>query len=99
MNKDKKYTFYHKHEPYKWSWVFYVQVPNNLYEDEGKISFKSELEIFNYLPSEGDLLIFPCSLEHKPIPSTKMDISRITLAGAIKKINTNIKKNFDIKLF
>jgi hypothetical protein len=95
------YTFYHEHSEMQhmrikgdWSWTLYVQMPDNLEGDEGKLMFKtSDGEEHGILPSEGDLFIFPAELQHKPMLNKKSTKPRIVLAGTISKID--IDKSFN----
>ena len=87
-----KMSGWHKHEFTKvsdiklnkieWTYVFYVQIPNNLEGDEGYIMFKgSDGKITKMLPNPGDLVIFPSTLDHMPNINPKSTVDRIVLGG------------------
>lgn len=94
-NKTTVTTFYHSHiempnikSKGNWTWTYYIQVPNHLKDEEGKLSFLvNKDEIFNVLPNEGDLLIFPASLLHMPLPAPNSTKDRIVLAGTLSKLD------------
>jgi hypothetical protein len=47
-----------------WVFTFYIQMPDNLIDDEGKIGFRTDDgDGIAFLPSEGDIFIFP-DIEH-----------------------------------
>lgn len=73
----------------EWTWTFYVQMPDNLKGDDGRIVFKSDTDEFSILPTEGDLLVFPASTKHMPITNTSSDRERIVFAGTLSKIDLN----------
>ena len=90
-------SFYHSHTKMSqlkcegnWTWTYYIQMPNQLKEEEGKLSFLVEKDkTFSILPKEGDLLIFPASLQHKPFETPNSTRDRIVLAGTIGKLDMN----------
>jgi hypothetical protein len=98
------YSGFHSHDkknhtniPLQWTYTYYVQMPNNLVGDDGKLVFKlDDNTIHSILPEIGDLLIFPTTLLHSPMTNTKSDIERIVFAGVWSYIDTTIqirKKN------
>lgn len=101
-DKNGKSTFYHDHKKNlvskniinEWTYTFYIQMPNNLKNNDGKLFFKIEDKEYDILPEEGDAIIFPASLLHKPELSPDSTIERIVFAGNIVKIDVNnhIKK-------
>lgn len=71
-----------------YTWTYYVQMPNNLTDDEGKLTFKNQIEdseedTLSILPEEGYMYMFPASLWHKPELSPNSTIPRIVLASNI----------------
>lgn len=96
-NKSTVTSFYHSHTKMSqlkcegnWTWTYYIQVPNQLKEEEGKLSFLvEEGKTFNILPEEGDLLIFPASIQHRPLQTPNSTKDRIVLAGTISKLDMN----------
>jgi hypothetical protein len=102
MNPNTSAEIYHTHidllegdERIKTDWTFclYIQVPKNIDNDEGKISFMDEHGIEHlFLPEEGDIIIFPPDLLHTPKLIKNSEMDRIVFAGNIslnplKKIN------------
>jgi hypothetical protein len=102
MNNKTQNEIYHTHinlvegdERIKtdWTFCFYIQIPEELDGDDGKISFRTEDGVEHlFLPKEGEIIIFPADLEHTPklIKNAKTD--RVVIAGNIslnplKKIN------------
>lgn len=79
-----------------WTFCFYIQMPKNIKEDEGKISFKTnDKNEYLLLPEEGDLIIFPADLLHTPKLIKNSEMDRIVIAGNIslnplKKIKNKV---------
>lgn len=103
-NNTNKYFAFHAHTKSintittpKWTYTYYVQMPNNLVGDDGKLIFKLDDDTtHSILPEIGDLLIFPTTLLHAPMTNTKSDIERIVIAGVWSDIDSTIqirKKN------
>lgn len=95
-SRENKYSGFHTHTKMdilktegEWTWTFYVQMPDNLKGNDGRIMFESNVDKFSILPSEGDLLVFPASTKHMPITNTSSDRERIVLAGTLSKIDLN----------
>ena len=75
-----------------WSFVYYVQMPDNLNEQEGKILFRTNEGVeVSYLPQVGDLILFPANLLHKPELNRNSDIERIVYAGGLAMLDYNIE--------
>ena len=73
-----------------WSFVYYVQMPDNLNEQEGKILFRTNEGVeVSYLPQVGDLILFPANLLHKPELNRSSDIERIVYAGGFTILDYN----------
>ena len=95
------FTFYHKHTEMRfmrslgqWTWTFYVQMPDNLKGDDGKLFFMLDDEsVHSVLPTEGDLFIFPAEMLHKPNLNSKSNKSRIVLGGIVSKLDLNHRYN------
>ena len=69
-----------------YTWVYYLQIPNNCVGDEGKLFFKEsiyESDSFSFFPEEQTLYIFDPNLPHKPEISPNSDVSRIVLGGNV----------------
>ena len=98
QNTRKKKEYYHKHLyttqlpytnveapiPNDWTFVFYLQVPDNMVDEEGMIFFKcDDEEPFKYLPKEGDFVIFPGDLSHLVKSNPNSKVERISICGNI----------------
>lgn len=96
-NKNNTHTDWHSHEiihnlsniKNEWTYVFYVQMPNNLSGNEGKLLFKIGENEYDILPDEGDIIIFPATLLHKPELSPNSTQDRIVIGGNFVKIDIN----------
>jgi hypothetical protein len=67
------------------AWVYYLQLPNNLNENEGKLLFKDEYgNEVALMPELGYIYAFPGGLEHRPESTTQSTIDRIVAVGNIK---------------
>ena len=67
----------HTHGPALWSWVYYIQVPDNappLHFREAKLSVH---------PKSDEIIIFPCHVTHEVPKANEMTGERIILAGNI----------------
>ena len=93
-----KEAFYHEHIQNKtipilkneWIYTFYLQMPNNLNGDEGYLFFKTNDGVeHKILPIEGQVIIFPSHLLHKPELSPNTQQKRIVFGGAYSKIDIN----------
>jgi hypothetical protein len=73
--------------PY-YTFVIYVQMPNNLSGDDGVLYLKdSDGNIFTFLPEEGDCIIMDGDLLHVPGYAKNSSVDRLVLAG-----NTTFQK-------
>jgi hypothetical protein len=96
-NRYNTLTHWHSHEiinnltnvKNEWTYVFYVQMPNNLVGNEGKLSFKIDENEYDILPNEGDIIIFPATLLHKPEMSPNSTQERIVIGGNFMEIDIN----------
>lgn len=69
-----------------WTWVYYVQIPNNCREGEGKLYFRDKKDrriLHSFFPEYGYIYIFDGVLEHLPAFSPNSTIDRITAAGNV----------------
>lgn len=93
--KTNKYQGWHTHTDNedtvlknKWTFTYYVQMPDNLSGDDGKLAFKlNDGSVHMVLPEVGDLYIFPCTLLHTPISNTNSSLERIVFAGVWSDID------------
>jgi hypothetical protein len=76
-----------------WTYCFYLQMPKNLKDNEGKISFKDkDNNIVYYLPEDGDFIIFDANLQHHAEATNNAECDRITIVGTISfNINEKLK--------
>ena len=83
-----------------YTWVFYIQMPKNLKNDDGKIFFRTEDEVeHKILPEEGDLIFFPTDLPHRPEINLDAETERIVLAGNLCILDINKEYKKKIKTF
>lgn len=65
-----------------YSFVFYLQMPNNLSGIDGHILFKDDQgDVLKYLPRENEVLVFKSDISHAPIHAKNSTLNRIVLAG------------------
>jgi hypothetical protein len=105
-NKNK-YSGYHSHESTgvhqnnktvmfdtSHTFTYYVQMPNNLKNDDGYLYFKTkDGKEFGFLPKEDEVWIFPGDLEHDVKTNTSSTNERIVIASNMHFFDYN-----DIKL-
>ena len=73
------------------SWVYYLQIPNNLINDEGAILFNDEFDnIISIIPELNYVYAFPANLLHKPNKTINSTKSRIV---AVANIKFNFKRS------
>jgi hypothetical protein len=66
----------------EYTFVFYIQIPNNLKEGEGDIIFKTEdNKLYYYTPEENDILIFSGEIEHMAVPTKSVSEERLVYAS------------------
>ena len=74
---ENDYTLPHTHGPALWSWVYYIQVPDNappLHFPQAKLRVH---------PRPDEIVIFPGHVIHEVPPAVGMSDERIVLAGNI----------------
>ena len=91
LDVENKEPTYHNHKEIAkrsgnttplYSFVYYVQIPNNLSGIDGHILFKNKNgNVLKYLPKESEILIFKSDLPHAPIHAKNSDLNRMVLAG------------------
>jgi hypothetical protein len=103
-NSENKIADYHTHsdgynsflckEPPEWTAVYYVEVPDNLSEGEGRLYFKDENDDeYSILPEESQLIVFKANISHKPGLNLKSIKNRIVYACNFSIIDRNKKYN------
>lgn len=105
-NNDNQYSGYHTHEilhpkpigsldklKTNYTFTYYLQMPNNLKNEEGKIFFKTKSGYeYGMLPEENDILIFPGDLEHRPELNPNSTKPRIVIAGNVIFLDEHLQK-------
>jgi hypothetical protein len=91
LDVENKEPTYHNHKEIAegegntlplYSFVYYLQMPNNLSGIDGHILFKNKNgEVLKYLPKENEVLIFKSDLSHAPIHAKNSTVNRIVLSG------------------
>ena len=74
---ENDYTISHDHGPALWSWVYYIQVPDNappLHFPQAKL---------NCFPKSDELIMFPGQVKHEVPKAIDMIGERIVIAGNI----------------
>lgn len=72
-----------RHDP-KYTFIYYVQMPDNLQDDEGCLVLKDiKGEVYSILPKEGEFIIHESHVDHYPKEATKSTIDRIVVAGNV----------------
>ena len=67
-----------------YTFIFYIQMPNNLKGDDGKLFMKDDQgNEIGILPEEGQLIILDGDTPHSPLDAKDSDIDRIVLAGNV----------------
>lgn len=105
-NSDNGYGGYHTHTTLhpksfvpldrlktNYTFTYYLQMPDNLKNDEGKLFFRtnSGYEI-GILPEVDDIFIFPGDLEHRPEINPNSTKARIVIAGNVAFFDNYIRK-------
>lgn len=66
------------------TWVYYIQMPNNLDGDDGTLYMKGiDGNEYFILPEEGDIIVMAADLPHSPKTALKSTKNRIVLAGNV----------------
>lgn len=70
--------------PPTYTYVYYIQMPNNLKDDDGVLYFKDKNDVeYSILPEEDDLIIMPAEIPHSPNKSLNSTKDRIVFAGNV----------------
>lgn len=76
-----------------YTFVFYVQMPDNLSNDDGKLFIKDKDGIeFGILPKVGDLIILEGDVPHAPVDAPNSTKDRIVIAGNVTLQNIKMTK-------
>ncbi len=77
-----------------YTWVYYIQMPDIMEEDDGALYIKGENDKDYWIrPEEDDLIIMEASLPHAPNNAPKSNIDRIVFAGNIGFEFTKMSKS------
>lgn len=72
-----------RHDP-KYTFIYYVQMPDNLQADEGCLVLKDiKGEVYSILPKEGEFIIHESSIDHYPKEAERSTKDRIVVAGNV----------------
>jgi hypothetical protein len=67
-----------------YTYIYYLQMPNNLKDDEGHLVLKdSKGNIFSILPEDGEFLIHKSNVDHYPKEANNSSIDRLVIAGNV----------------
>ena len=76
-----------------YTFVFYIQMPDNLSNDDGKLFIKDKDGTeFGILPNVGDLIILEGDVPHAPVDSPNSTKDRIVIAGNVTLQNIKMTK-------
>jgi hypothetical protein len=68
----------------KFTFIFYLQMPNNLKEDEGHLILKDKQgNSYSILPKENEFLIHDSDIDHYPKEASNSTVDRIVLASNV----------------
>lgn len=77
-----------------YTFVYYVQMPDNLIENEGALLIKnSKGDIYTYHPKEFDFIIMDADVPHSPMASPNSTKDRLVVAGNIGFLNTKTERS------
>ena len=74
-----------------WSIVYYVEVPNNLIENDGRLFFKTKTKEVSILPYQNQIIMFPADVLHKPGLNPNSTNKRVVYAVNISILDRNKK--------
>jgi hypothetical protein len=67
-----------------YTYIYYLQMPNNLKDDEGHLVLKdSKGNVFSILPEEGEFLIHTSNVDHYPKEANNSSLDRLVIAGNV----------------
>lgn len=80
-----------------YTWIYYIQMPNNCKDKEGHIFFKEHMYIpgddegsISFLPEEGYFYMWDSAYAHRPELSPNSTLDRVVIAGNVT-FNTTTK--------
>jgi hypothetical protein len=100
-DNENKMTDYHTHntegnfhfseEIPHWSIIYYVEMPNNLIENDGRLFFKTKTKEVSILPYQNQIIMFPADVPHKPGLNPNSTNKRVVYAVNISILDRNKK--------
>jgi hypothetical protein len=76
------------------TFVYYVQMPNNLKENEGTLLVKnSKGDVYTYHPKEFDFIIMNADVPHSPMGAPNSTKDRLVIAGNIGFVNAKTERS------
>ncbi len=88
------YALNNKHYKSNVTFIYYLQLPNNLNNNDGMLSFRlNNGEIIRIMPEEGEYVFFSSNIFHRAELSPNSTIPRIVIAGNMHFVeNIKLKK-------
>jgi hypothetical protein len=78
-----------------YTFVYYVQMPDNLVDVEGALLIKNTKDnVHIYHPQENDFIILNADIPHSPMGSPNSTKDRIVIAGNVAFVNIKKEKTF-----
>ena len=84
-------NFHFSEEMPHWSIFYYVEVPNNLIENDGRLFFKTKTKEVSILPYQNQIIMFPADVLHKPGLNPNSTNKRVVYAVNISILDRNKK--------
>lgn len=104
INRESDEYIYHTHTEISnrlgqptpdYTFVFYLQMPNNLKGDDGKLFIKDiDGSEYSILPKVGECIILNGDIPHAPLNAPSSEFDRIVLAGNV--VFSNPKSNLSL---
>lgn len=77
-----------------YTFVYYVQMPDNLTDIEGSLLIKNTKgDVYTYHPKEEDFIIMDASIPHSPMASPNSTKDRLVIAGNIGFLKTKTERS------
>jgi hypothetical protein len=68
----------------KYTYIYYIQMPNNLTKDEGELVLKDiDGNVYSILPKENEFLIHSSNIDHYPKEASSSSVDRLVIAGNV----------------
>lgn len=80
--------------PPLYTFVCYIQMPNNLTQDDGVLFMEDvDHKVYSILPKEGDIIIMKGDLPHVPNYAPNSTVDRMVLAGSVRMDFSKLNKS------